>query len=47
MEVGPHGVVLECILKLNGEDFEIPKVEILKKWYKGTSPLIIDLEAGI
>ena len=28
MEVGPHGVVLECILKLNGEDFEIPKVEI-------------------
>ena len=27
MEVGPHGVVLECILKLNGEDFEIPKVE--------------------
>ena len=28
MEVGPHGVVLKCILKLNGEDFEIPKVEI-------------------
>jgi len=28
MEVGPHGVVLKCILKLNGEDFEIPKVVI-------------------
>lgn len=28
MEVGPHGVVLKCILKLNGEDFEIPKIEI-------------------
>ena len=27
MEVGPHGVVLECILKLNGEDFKIPKIE--------------------
>ena len=27
MEVGPHGVVLKCILKLDGEDFEIPKVE--------------------
>ena len=27
MEVGPHGVVLKCILKLNGEDFEIPKIE--------------------
>jgi len=27
MEVGPYGVVLECILKLNGEDFEIPKIE--------------------
>ena len=29
MEVGPHGVVLKCILKLNGEDFEIPKVVIV------------------
>jgi len=29
MEVGPHGIVLKCILKLNGEDFEIPKVEIV------------------
>ena len=28
MEAGPHGVVLKCILKLNGEDFEILKVEI-------------------
>ena len=28
MEVGPHGVVLKCILKLNGEDFEIPKIEM-------------------
>ncbi len=28
MEVGPHGVVLKCILKLDGEDFEIPKIEI-------------------
>ncbi|MEA2022431.1 MAG: hypothetical protein U9N08_08150 [Candidatus Caldatribacteriota bacterium] len=28
MEVGLHGVVLECILKLNGEGFKIPKVEI-------------------
>jgi len=28
MEVGPHGVVLKCTLKLNGEDFEIPKIEI-------------------
>ena len=27
IEVGPHGVVLKCILKLNEEDFEIPKVE--------------------
>ena len=27
MEVGPHGVALKCILKLNGEDFEIPKIE--------------------
>ena len=27
MEVGPHGVVLKCILKLNGEDFEISKIE--------------------
>jgi len=27
MEVGPHGVVLKCILKLNGEDFEIPKIK--------------------
>jgi len=26
MEVGPYGVVLKCVLKLNGEDFEIPKV---------------------
>jgi len=25
MEVGPRGVVLRCILKLNGKDFEIPK----------------------
>ena len=25
MEVGPYGVVLKCVLKLNGEDFEIPK----------------------
>ena len=24
---GPQGVVLNCILKLNGENFEIPKVE--------------------
>jgi len=28
MEVGPHGVVLKCVLKLNGEDFEIPKIDI-------------------
>jgi len=28
MEVGPRGVVLKCILKLNGEDFEIPKIEM-------------------
>jgi len=28
MKVGPHGVVLKCILKLDGEDFEIPKIEI-------------------
>jgi len=28
MEVGPHGVVLRCILKLNGEDLEIPKIEM-------------------
>ena len=24
---GPHGVVLTCILKLNGENYEIPKIE--------------------
>ena len=29
MEVGPHGVVLKCILKLNGENFEIPKVVVV------------------
>jgi hypothetical protein len=29
MKVGPHGVVLKCILKLDGEDFEIPKVVVV------------------
>ena len=35
MEVGPHGVVLKCVLKLNGEDFEIPKIDIKHKTNKG------------
>ena len=27
IEAGPHGVVLTCILKLNGENYEIPKID--------------------
>ena len=34
MEVGPYGVVLKCVLKLNGEDFEIPKVDRGRKEVK-------------
>ena len=26
IEAGPHGAVFTCILKIDGEDFEIPKV---------------------
>ena len=27
IEAGPQGAVLTCILKLNGENYEIPKIE--------------------